>query len=38
VLAHYEVPDKPPVFRMGKIICARPAALLAWIAERETAA
>jgi hypothetical protein len=32
-----EVPtaDRLPVFRLGDVICARPATLLAWIAKRE---
>jgi hypothetical protein len=27
--------ERLPVFRMGDVICARPAKLLEWIAERE---
>jgi hypothetical protein len=29
---------KPPIFRIGSILCARPSALIAWIAEQEAAA
>jgi hypothetical protein len=29
---------KPPIFRIGSILCARPSRLIAWIAEQEAAA
>jgi hypothetical protein len=29
---------QPPIFRLGRSLCARPQALLAWIAEREAQA
>jgi hypothetical protein len=29
---------KPPIFRIGSILCARPSALIAWITEQEAAA
>jgi hypothetical protein len=28
---------KPPIFRIGSILCARPSRLIAWIAEQEAA-